>query len=112
MVVDGRNGADALLDALKGEFPRQALLSPGTRGVVAASTMFAEALRDGRLTHWASDGQQALDASVATSVKRPIGSDGGWGFGGDASAPAEAAALAYWGDATTKRDPDGGCVLL
>ncbi len=112
VVVDGRNGADALLDALKGEFPRQALLSPGTRGVVAASTMFAEALRDGRLTHWASDGQQALDASVATSVKRPIGSDGGWGFGGDASAPAEAAALAYWGDATTKRDPDGGCVLL
>ena len=38
-----------------------------------------------------------------TSVRRPIG--GGWGFGGDNSAPIEAASLALWGVKTSKRDP-------
>ena len=46
---------------------------------------------------------EALRDSAVTSVKRPI--SGGWGFGGDNSAPIEAAALALWGCRNSKRDP-------
>jgi len=49
-------------------------------------------------------GQMALRESAITAIKRPIG--GGWGFGGDDSAPIEAAALALWGAKTTKRNPN------
>ena len=45
-------------------------------------------------------------------MKRPVGDGGGWAFGGDESAPMEAACLAYWAAKTTKRDPEGGCVIL
>ena len=48
-------------------------------------------------------GQAALRDSAVTSVKRPIG--GGWGFGGENSAPIEACALTLWGAKTSKRDP-------
>ena len=37
-------------------------------------------------------------------LKRPIG--GGWGFGGEDSAPIEACALALWGAKNSKRDPN------
>ena len=48
--------------------------------------------------------QEALRESALSSVKRQI--SGGWGFGGDNSAPIEAAALALWGAKTAKRDPN------
>ena len=51
---------------------------------------------------WYSE-QEALKNSALTSIKRPIG--GGWGFGGEDSAPIEACALALWGAKNTKRDP-------
>lgn len=112
VVVDGLNGADALVERLVHELPRQAIVTPGSAGVVASANTFSQALLDGMCTHWRSEGQAVLDSSAKSSVKRSIGSRGGWGFGGDDSAPVEAAALAYWGDRTTKRDPEGGCVLL
>lgn len=111
IAVDGKNGADALLDALREEYPRQALFVPGTKGVIASASMFFEALRSGKVTHWNSDKQEALNQSALTSIKRPIGSDGGWGFGGDNSPLIEAAALAYWAAKTTRRDPDGECEI-
>lgn len=112
VVVDGLNGADSLVERIKGEFPKQAIVCPGSSGVIAAANTFLQALKDGLCTHWRSEGQAQLDESARTCVKRPIGSRGGWGFGGDDSSPIEAAALAYWGGKTTKRDPEGGCVLL
>ena len=116
VAVDGRNGSGALLSELAETYPRQALMVPGSRGVQDASSMFAQAVHTGRdmggVTHWASEGQAALDESAAESIRRPIGSDGGWGFGGDKSVPIEAAALAFWAARTTKRDPEGGCVIL
>ncbi len=111
IAVDGKNGADALMDALREEYPRQALFMPGTKGVIAASSMLFEALRSGKVTHWANEKQEALDQSALTSIKRPIGGDGGWGFGGDNSPLIEAATLAYWAAKTTKRDPDGECEI-
>ena len=114
VAVDGRNGSGALMDKLREVYPRQALAVPGARGVVDASSMFEQALRDGSVTHWDSPGgeQAALDASALAAVRRPVGGDGGWAYGGEGSAPVEAAALALWAAKTTTRDPEGGCVVL
>lgn len=116
VAVDGRNGSGALLTALADFYPRQALMVPGSRGVQTAAALFLQAVHTGRktggLTHWKSEKQAALDESARESIRRPIGSDGGWGFGGEKSAPVEAAALAYWAARTTTRDPEGGCVIL
>ena len=116
IAVDGRNGSGALLAELAETYPRQALMVPGSRGVQDAASMFLQAVHTGRevggVTHWGSDKQASLDESAKESIKRPIGSDGGWGFGGEHSAPVEAAALAFWAARTTRRDPEGGCVIL
>ena len=114
IAVDGRNGAGALLDKLREVYPRQALMVPGSKGVVDASSMFEQALRDRSVSHWGSpNGEQAaLDGSALKSIKRPVGSDGGWAYGGDDSAVIESAVLAFWAAKTTNRDPEGGCVVL
>jgi hypothetical protein len=49
--------------------------------------------------------QEDLKNSATTSIKRKIGSAGGWGFGGDDSTPIEACSLALWGAKNSKRDP-------
>lgn len=112
IALDGKNGMDALLDYLREEYPRQALFIAGTKGMIASANMFLEALKDNKITHWKSEEQKALDVSAKTSIKRPIGNDGGWGFGGENSPLIEAAALAFWAAKTTKRDPDGGCEIF
>ena len=114
IAVDGRNGSGALLDRLRSVYPRQALMVPGSRGVVDASSMFEQALRDRSVSRWASPNgeQRALDESALAAVKRPVGSDGGWAYGGENSAVIESAVLAFWAAKTTKRNPEGGCVVL
>uniref|UniRef100_UPI00359C3847 hypothetical protein n=1 Tax=Collinsella bouchesdurhonensis TaxID=1907654 RepID=UPI00359C3847 len=115
VAVDGRNGAAALLDRLRDWYPRQALYATSTRDVVAATSMFSQALIDKSVTHWdggENNGQQAFNESALEARKRLIGNDGGWAYGGDNSTPIEAAVIAYWAAKTTKRDPDGGCVIL
>ena len=47
--------------------------------------------------------QEALSESAVSSVKRPF--SGGWGFGGEDSAPIEACSLALWGVKNSKRNP-------
>lgn len=112
VAMDGRNGMEQLLDSLRGDYPRQALMVPGSRGVVAAASLMDGALRDRQVTRFADPGQAALDSSALSSVKRPIGSDGGWGYGGDESAPLESAALALWAAKTTRRSSTGGCEVI
>ncbi len=115
IAIDGRNGAGALFDKLREYYPRQALLAPGTKGVVDAASIFDQALLEHNITHWdggKKNAQQVLTDSAVGSVKRPIGHDGGWTYGGEKSAPIEAAALAYWAGKNTNRDPEGGCVIL
>lgn len=113
IAVDGRNGSGALLVALRDVYSSRALMVPGTRGVIDASSMFEQALKDRGVTHWDSpNGEQAaLDQSALGSIKRPIGSDGGWGYGGEDSAIIESAVLAYWAARTTKRSPEEGCEI-
>lgn len=109
VAVDGRNGAGALIERLSACYPPQAVMAPGSRGVADAASMFEQALYERAVTHCATEGQAALDESALTAIKRPIGSDGGWGYGGAESPAIEAAALALWAAKTTKRDPDGYC---
>ncbi len=115
IAVDGASGAGALLARLAEDYPAQALWRVGTRNMVEASAMFEQALMDRTIAHW--DGgparaQEMLDESALTVMRRPIGRDGGWGYGGDNSTPIEAAVLAFWADKKTRRDPDGECVIL
>lgn len=109
VAIDGRRGEDMLYMSLLGAYPKQALMKAGTGGVIAASSMFFDALEDTNVTHL--EGDDALAKSAVCSTERAIGQNGGWGFGGEDATPIEAAALAYWAARTTKRDPDGGCVI-
>lgn len=112
VAIDGRANADALYEQIRGSFPRQGIALATSKTVIASSSMFLDAIKGKELTHWSSEGQSALDESVTTSIKRPIGHDGGFGFGGDNCLAVEAAALAFWAISTTRRNPSRGCVLI
>lgn len=102
VVIDGRNGVDVLVDKLSDTWrAKDCIIVPGTKAVLASVGMLTDALHERSVTWYA--GQEALRDSAVNAVKRPIA--GGWGFGGDNSAPIEAAALAFWGAKTSRRDP-------
>lgn len=103
VVVDGRNGVDVLVDKIAGTWKaKDSIIIVGSKTMLAAVSTLTDALAEHRVT-WYS-GQEALRDSAINSTKRPIA--GGWGFGGDNSAPIEAAALALWGAKTARRDPN------
>ena len=103
VVIDGRNGADVLVDRIADTWKiRGSVVRPTGREVAAAAGTLTDALAE-KTVSWFK-GQEALRESAVTSVKRPIA--GGWGFGGENSPPIEAAALALWGAKTSKRDPN------
>lgn len=102
VVIDGRNGADVLVDKIAERWKAKgAIVRPSGRDVVAATSTLCAAVDEKSMTWFA--GQEILRDSAVTATKRPLA--GGWAFGGDNSAPIEAAALALWGAKTTKRDP-------
>lgn len=102
VVIDGRNGADVLVDKISGVWRvKGSIIRPGGKDIVAAAGILCNAVSEKTVSWYA--GQEALRESAVTSVKRSV--SGGWGFGGDNSAPIEAAALALWGAKTTKRNP-------
>ena len=102
VVVDGRNGVDVLCERLAEVWKyKGSVIKPRASDVIAAVSVLVNAINESTVTWY--EKQTALSDSATTSVKRPIGS--GWGFGGDDSAPIEAAALALWGAQTSKRDP-------
>lgn len=107
VTIDGKSKADALEKRLVAAgVPKRAIKKASTADVVAACSMFGDAVEDRQVSHF---GQPDLDASATKCAKRPIGRDGGWGFdeaGGADPALVESAALAYWGAMTTKRNPN------
>jgi phage terminase large subunit-like protein len=106
IVIDGLNGAAALSEALiDNGVSKKAVTMPKTSDVIAASTMLLNAIREKTVTHY---GQPALDICATNAVRRNIGNNGGWGFGGGGDidvSPLEAVALAHYGVLTSKRDP-------
>ena len=102
VVIDGRNGVDVLTDKITDVWrAKGSVIRPSAREVIAAVSGLMDALGEKRVT-WYKE-QDDLRESAVSSVKRAI--SGGWGFGGDNSAPIEACALALWGASNSKRDP-------
>lgn len=102
VVIDGRNGADVLVDRIIDVWKyKGSIIRPTAREIIASVSMLCDSLNEQTITWFR--GHDALRESAITSVKRPIG--GGWGFGGEYSAPIEACALALYGVKTSKRDP-------
>ena len=103
VVIDGRNGVDVLVDKITDVWKyRGSIVRPTAKDVIAAVGLLMDSLSEQTVT-WFS-GQDMLTESATSSTKRPI--SGGWGFGGEDSAPIEACALALWGAKTSKRDPN------
>lgn len=102
VVIDGKNGADALVEKIKDVWrAKNSVVRPAARDVIASVGTLTTALNEQTVTWFY--GHEALRDSAVTSVKRPIA--GGWGFGGENAGPIAAAALALWGAKTSKREP-------
>lgn len=98
-VVDGRSGAQALVERLGREAPDVDVSTVRTGDAISAAETFVAAVRERSVTWYRPEGMDCSDRlseSVLSVTRRRIGSSGGWGFGGDDPAPAEAAALALW----------------
>ena len=102
VVIDGRNGVDVVVDKIRPIWRmKESVVRPSARDMIAAVGTLTDALNEQTVTWYRK--QEALRESAVTATKRPIA--GGWGFGGDMSAPIEACALALWGVKNCKRDP-------
>ena len=103
VVIDGKNGVDVLIEQISGTWKyKGSVVRPTAKEVIASVGMLTDALNEKTVTWYKP--QEALKDSALSSVKRPI--IGGWGFGGENAGPIEAAALAYYGAKTSKRDPN------
>lgn len=102
VVIDGKNGVDVLVDKISDTWKfKGSVIRPNVKEVIASVSMLCDALNEQSITWF--EGQEPLKESAITATKRPIA--GGWGFGGDNSAPIEACALALYGVKTCKRNP-------
>lgn len=102
VVIDGRNGVDLLIERISDTWRfKNSVIRANTKIVIASASQVINEVNEHTLTWY--DGQEQLSESATEAVKRPI--SGGFGFGGDNSAPIESAALALWGVRTSKRDP-------
>lgn len=102
VVIDGRNGVDVLIDKISDVWrAKGSIIKTSPKDVIAAAGMLIDGINERSITWY--KGQDILEESATTSVKRPF--SGGWGFGGDNSTPIEACALALYGAKTCKRDP-------
>lgn len=112
VLIDGKNGADDLYNALRdGGFNVAAVSVATTQDAISSTATFKNLARSGRLTHPVS---KVLDDSATNSVKRVIGNAGGYGYadGNGDSTPLSAAALAAYSAYTTKRNPKRKAKLL
>lgn len=114
IVVDGKSGSHALVNALRDEkVPARVLRLPKLDEVIAAHTMIYERIRTGGLTHF---DQPVLNEAVGHAMKRSIGTAGGWGWKSTSAdvdvTPLDAVTLALHGAMTSKRRPGRKQVLL
>lgn len=102
VVIDGRGGADVLVDRISDTWKvKNSVVRASAKDVVAAAGLLINAVNEGGITWYRP--QEALRESAVSATKRPIG--GGFGLGGENSLPIEACALALWGAKTSRRDP-------
>lgn len=101
-VIDGRNGADLLIDKIS-DFWRfkGSIIKPSTQDVCNAASLLINEVNEQTLTWYRP--QEILNESAITATKRRIGY--GFGFGGSTATLIEACSLALYGVRTSKRDP-------
>lgn len=104
VIIDGKNGQDLLAAELKDAKVRKKPILPKVDDIVMANSAFEQARFDGKICHM---NQRSLMQSASNCEKRAIGSRGGFGYqsikeGVDVSL-LEAAVLAYWACASTKK---------
>ncbi|MBQ9022230.1 MAG: hypothetical protein IJ113_09540 [Eggerthellaceae bacterium] len=103
VVIDGKSAADDLCRQLiDSGYSKKAVVLAGTEGAINAAAMLVNSVADGKITHYPDEN---LDDSALKSVRRKIGTMGGFGFGGEHPEIIESAALALYGVKTTKRNP-------
>lgn len=106
IVVDGMANAQPLIDRLRANHvPERVIIKPSSSEMATACSTMLNAVNANEVSHM---GQPALDKSATASTKRPIGSNGGWGFKSNDAADStliEAASLALWAALNTKRNP-------
>ncbi len=103
VVIDGANGQQTLADQIKESGLKLKTILPAVREVVLANTMFEQDLFAKKITH---SGQESLTQVVTNCEKRPIGTNGGFGYRSLVEsydiAIMDSMILAYWLCATTK----------
>ena len=113
IVIDGQGNAQALNEMLlERGVSKNAIIRPKTNDAVAAYAAFANAVRESQVTHY---NQPGLNDSATKTVKRLIGTNGGWGFESTELADAtliESVSLAYWAAMNTKRKPGRKAVVF
>lgn len=110
VAIDGKSGADDLARRLVAAgMSRNAVVVASADYAINAAAMMVNSVADEIVTHYKDE---TLDRSATKSVRRKIGSTGGFGFGGEHPEPIESAALALYAVKTTKRDPKRKAVLL
>jgi hypothetical protein len=101
IVIDGKAGAGALVKALeRSKVPTRRIKKITTDEVVSANSMFLTAVAEGTVSHI---DDEALEHSLRSAGRRPIGKAGGWGLqsidDGDVTL-IESTVLAHWGAST------------
>lgn len=109
IVIDGKAHAGNLVNDLRAEkVPAQVIVAPSTDQVTTAHSMFLEAINRETVSTLDHEGQDTLFESFQMSVRRKIGTLGGWGLepkpGGE-STSAEAVIFAHWAARVSKRKP-------
>lgn len=106
VVIDGASGQQMLADQMKEAGIKKRPILPAVREVVLANTMFEQDLFAKKIVHC---GQESLVQVVTNCEKRPIGSNGGFGYRSLVEsydiAIMDSAILAYWACATSKEAP-------
>lgn len=103
IAIDGKSAADDLrLQLQDGGINKKAIQVANTEFAINAAAAMVNGVADGTVTHYPSE---ELDASATKSVKRKIGSSGGFGFAGEESEIIESCCLALYAVRTTRRDP-------
>lgn len=103
IAIDGKSAADDLrLRLLERRIPKQAIRVANTDFAANAAAAMVNGVADGTVTHYSSE---ELDSSAIRSVRRKVGTAGGFGFAGDNAEIIESAGLALYAVRTTRRDP-------
>ena len=109
VAIDGKGAADDLrLQLLERRMPKKAIRVANTDFAINACAAMVSGVADGTVTHFPSE---LLDASATKSIRRKIGTSGGFGFAGEHSEIIESCALALYAVRTTRRDPKRKAVV-